>query len=368
MTLVHRLDELRITGLRNITDLSLAFSPRLNVITGDNGQGKTSVLEALYFLSTSRSFRTERSKDLVQEGASLTRVQGTFIEGELRREQRAVLNHGRRLLTIDGKAPERLSSYAVRSPIVIFHPGDLQLVSGTASLRRRLLDRVALFTDAAAGDARLNYQKALKERQQALQVRGTHAPEVGVFEQLMARYGVELGKARARAAEALERALLPAFGSMAAADLHLELEYLPGGSEDPALFAQELHSRREGDRRRKAPNFGPQRDDVELRINGGSARRHASQGQQRVLTLALKVAELACIRETRGVEPVLLLDDVSSELDPTRVGAVYEFIRSTQSQVFVTTTRSELFQMAGFEGPNRRDFRLHAGALAKPGR
>jgi DNA replication and repair protein RecF len=180
----------------------------------------------------------------------------------------------------------------------------------------------------------------------------------------MARYGVELGKARARAAEALERALLPAFESMAAADLRLELEYLPGGTDDPAFFAHELQKRREGDRRRKAPNFGPQRDDVDLSINGRSARRHASQGQQRVLTLALKVAELACIRETRGVEPILLLDDVSSELDPTRVGAVYDFIRSTQSQVFVTTTRSELFQMAGFEGPDRCDFRLHRGALA----
>lgn len=367
MTLLQRVEELEISAFRNIERLSLEFAPRLNVIAGDNGQGKTSVLEALYFLATSKSFRTDRLTEVRKEGSTVTRVVGTFVEGPQQRVQRAVLAHNKRSLAIDDKAPERLSHYAVRTPIVVFHPGDLQLVSGSAGLRRRLLDRVALFENPMSGEARLKYQRAQKERQNVLLTRGTRAAELDVFEELMGRYGSELTQARRLAVEALERSLLPAFGNMAAIDLELTLKYAPGGVEDETEFREELGSRRDKDRRRRSSSFGPQRDDIELSINGRSARRHASQGQQRVLTLALKAAELACIRETRGTEPLLLLDDVSSELDPTRIGAVYDFIRDSQSQVLVTTTRPELFQMEGFDGAQRRDFTLLRGTLESAG-
>jgi DNA replication and repair protein RecF len=358
-----RVEELQIVALRNLSRLNLEFAPRLNVIAGDNGQGKTSVLEALYFLATSRSFRTERLQELRQEGSSVTRVKGSFMEGSLRREQSASLGHGARKLSIDDKPAERLSSYAVRTPVVVFHPGDLQLVVGSAALRRRLLDRVALFREPSSGDVRLSYQRAQKERQAVLLSRGTQARELSAFEELMARFGVQLGRARQRAAEALREALYPAFARMAAIDLVLSLAYQAGGADDEETFAAELLQRRERDRRRKTSDYGPQRDDLELSINGRSARRHASQGQQRVLTLALKAAELSCIRDARQAEPLLLLDDVSSELDPSRIGAVYEFIYESQSQVFVTTTRPELFQLEGFQAAERRDFLLAEGAL-----
>ena len=110
--------------------------------------------------------------------------------------------------------------------------------------------------------------------------------------------------------------------------------------------------------------FGPQRDDFDVRLNGRSVRRYASQGQQRILTLALKGAELACVRDARGAEPVLLLDDVSSELDPARTGAVFEFLHGTRSQVFVTTTRPELFATPSLDSENRVDFRLVGGTFA----
>ncbi len=365
MTIQLKVDQLDIRGFRNIDQLQLSLAPRVNVISGDNGQGKTSVLEALYFLATSRSFRTDKLREVCQEGAEQTRVAGNFDEGGVRRKQRAVITRGRRSLFIDEKKPTRLSAYAVRTPLVVFSPADLQLVSGGAASRRTLLDRVALFIDPASGDARLRYAQAQRERQVLLEQRGINAAELDVFEDLMSQHGSQLEQARERAAQALNAALVPAFERMAAKDLQLELAFVPGGSDDPEQFRRELAQRRPQDRRRKSASFGPQRDDLELTLNSRSARRHASQGQQRVLTLALKAAELHCVLQACGTQPILLLDDVSSELDPTRTGAVYDFIRDSDSQVLVTTTRPELFETPGLDQAQRADFRLSRGALVE---
>jgi DNA replication and repair protein RecF len=363
VALTQWVKRLRLENFRNVEALTLDLSPRLNVLWGDNGQGKTSVLEALYLLLTSKSFRTERLREVRRDGSELTLVLGTVVEDGFERQQRVALTAKERSFALDGKAPTSLSQYALRSPVVVFHPGDLELVSGPASLRRRLLDRVALFSDPGAAEARLGYQRASRERQAVLLARGTSSPDLDVFEQLVARHGVALRRVRQRAVELLEEALIPAFRGLAAVELELQLAYEPGGSDDEREYARELYRRREGDRRRKSSDYGPSRDDVRLDINGRSARRQASQGQQRVLTLALKAAELQCIRSSRGVEPLLLLDDVSSELDPSRVGAVYDFVRASAGQVLVTTTRPDLFDLPEFADRERRDFQLRSGAL-----
>jgi DNA replication and repair protein RecF len=360
-------ERVAVRAFRNIATLDFEPAPRLNVIAGDNGQGKTSLLEALYFVATSRSFRADRLRELVQDGTEHGVVRAWIDEAGLRREQRASTGLRSRSFQIDGKRPARLSAYATRTPVVVFHPGDLELASGSAAIRRTLLDRVALFLDPTSGDDRLRYTRALRERQRTLDERGTAAPELHAFEQLMAEHGARFSRARARAAGAIADALGPAFSRMAAPDLPLEIHYLPGGSDDPQLFQTELAQRRPQDLRRRKASFGPQRDELELVVNGRSARHHASQGQQRILALALKIAELDCVRQARGAHPVLLLDDVSSELDPTRTGAVYEFLRETRSQVFVTTTRPELFTTPDVVGDERADWTIAGGQLVGPG-
>lgn len=364
MTLSLRIERLAIREFRNIESLELSLSPRINVISGDNGQGKTSVLEALYFLATSRSFRTERLREVCREGSTSTKVSGRFDEDGMVRHQRAVFSAGRRSLFIEDKRAQRLSSYAVRTPVVIFHPGNLTLVSGGAAGRRTLLDRIALFLDPASGEARADYQRAQRERQRLLEKHPGQLAALDAFERLMAENGSRLQRARANASEALANALRPAFADIASAKTPLETIFRPGGCDDPERFAVELRAQRERDRYRKGAGFGPHRDDIEFTLQGRSARHHASQGQQRILTLAVKVAELECVRAARGVQPILLLDDVSSELDPTRTGAVYHFVRHTESQVLVTTTRPELFDTPGLSGSDRADFQLLSGALS----
>ena len=351
----------RVQAFRNIEALELEPSPRLNVIAGDNGQGKTSLLEALYFVATSKSFRTERARELVRVGSERSLVAVQIFDEGLTREQRAVVAPGTVSFSVDGKRASGRGVYATRTPVVVFHPGDLALASGPASIRRTLLDRIALYREPASADHRQRYLRALRSRQKALEERGPSAGELHAFEELMASEGARLCSARRTASVELLSALVPAFRAVAPAELELSTRYVPGGTEDESEFRRELVARRPADVRRRAATFGPQRDEVELLLDLRPARNHASQGQQRILALALKIAELACVRAARGAHPVLLLDDVSSELDPGRTGAVYDLLRSEPSQVFVTTTRPELFVTS--ESAPRLDFVMRKGRL-----
>jgi DNA replication and repair protein RecF len=357
---------LRLRDFRNIAELSIEPASRFNVIAGDNGQGKTSLLEAVYCVATSRSFRTEKLKELRREGTPFARVDVELAEADQRRTQRVTVSEQGRGVFADDQKPASLSAYATATPVVIFHPGDLELTMGGAKARRDLIDRVALFTDPAVADDRRRYRQALRERQKVLELRGEGASELDAYEQLAARHGARLTESRRRAIDLLAADAGPSFRRLAAVDLALEMGYHAGGDADAGKLLAEFRDRRAADRRRHMATFGPHKDDLTLSLEGRPARKHASQGQHRILSLTLKVAELLAIRRARETEPILLLDDVSSELDPTRIGAVYGFLRDSESQVFVTTTRPELFQTPGAGPSVRHDYRLKSGSLQAP--
>lgn len=364
------LERLRIRAFRNLTHVDLEGTRRINVIAGNNGHGKTSVLEAIYFAATSRSFRTHRAADLVQHGNRVASVAARFSEGSsdmdaLSREQTAAVEQGRSVVRVDGNRPSSLAEYATRSPVVAFHPDELALSSGPASGRRLLLDRLALFMDPRSADHRARYARALKARHELLR-KGQGEPiaaEVEVFEELCATHGAALTRARAEAAEALERELLVAFGRIAAPDLVLTATYAPGGSASVEEARAELAEQRRRDAHRATAGFGPHRDDLALCFSGRPVRVVASQGQHRALTLALKAAETAAIAGARGIEPILLLDDVSSELDADRTAALFEFLSFTRGQIFLTTTRPELIVTPEVPPEARCVFRVEGGAL-----
>jgi DNA replication and repair protein RecF len=364
---------LAVREFRNLARVDLTPSPRFNVVSGQNGQGKTSLLEAIYFVATSRSFRTHRPAELLRHGASAASVRARFVEDgdgsglpPLAREQIAAIEGSRCTVRLDGARPPTLAAFATRSPVVAFHPEEMALSTGPAALRRMLLDRLALFISPVAADHRARYERALKARQELLRRSGASGTpavegEIDAFEALAARHGAALTRARSEAAAALIAELAGAFRRIAAPDLALDARYSPGGSADEAE-AREAHRRaRRGDAVRPAASFGPHRDDLVLSLGGKSARIVASQGQHRAITLALKAAEVATISRVRGLEPVLLLDDVSSELDAERTEALFSYLTDQRGQIFVTTTRRALIALPGALAGSEKHFTAEAG-------
>ncbi|APR83894.1 DNA recombination and repair protein RecF [Minicystis rosea] len=365
-----KLERLRVRDFRNLARVELEPAPRVNVIAGNNGHGKTSLLEAIYFVATSRSFRTHRAAELVSHGASIGSVSARFVEVSeglppLGREQSAAVERSRSVVRIDGNKPGSLAEYATRSPVIAFHPEELALSSGPASGRRTMLDRLALFMRPSSADHRARYARALKARQELLRRAdgNLESAEIDAFEELCAIHGAAVTEARASAADALGRDLLPAFRQIAAPDLELEVRYAPGGAASADEAREELRRHRRRDAHRPNAGFGPHRDDLDLRFSGRPVRVVASQGQHRALTLALKAAETSAIATARGLEPILLLDDVSSELDPERTAALFTFLSLAHGQIFLTTTRPELIVTPDLGPADRRDFMVEAGAL-----
>jgi DNA replication and repair protein RecF len=354
-------ERLRVRGVRNLRPSELSFSPGLNVLLGDNGQGKTSLLEALTLGMTSRSFRTEQSKDVIGYREDDALVDLEIVEAGLLHQQRVVLTRQRKNTLIDGKRVVKIADFAFRTPVVVFHPQDLNLVSGPAALRRTLLDRVALYLLPVSLESRRAYQLSLRERQKLLSERGVHAIGLDAFEQVACEHGVAVAKAHAEAAEQLLTAFGPVASTLASSSVNLQARYVAGGSTDENVFRRKLVENRSVDLVRGRPSFGPQRDDVVLSLSDSDARKHASQGQQRLFALVLKLSEFSAIRQARQQHPILLLDDVVSELDPLRTVAVMDWVSRIKSQVFVTTTRLSDNEAGLFPSLPRRKFWVHDG-------
>ena len=331
---------------------------------GDNGQGKTNLLESIYVAATSKSFRTSKLGELVGFDEELASVRASFADDGETRVQSVGLRPGARLVRIDDKRPHSLAAYAVRTPIVVFHPGEMTLSMGSSAERRRLLDRTSLYMTPQSMADLDAYTRAMKERQRALETRGIHATDLGEWETLVVRHGLSVMAHRARAAELVSAKAIEAFARIAAPELMLKAAYAPSAPADEGAFLETLVARRMSDSRRGSAGVGPHRDDLALAIDGHPVRGVASQGQHRAVTLALKSAEIEVVGQARGVRPILLLDDVSSELDRTRTAALFSFLREQRGQVFLTTTRPELID-TGADDSARRDFVVRSGVIER---
>ncbi len=365
---------LSIRGFRNLAHVDVELGAGFNVVFGDNGQGKTNFLEAVYVVATSRSFRTARMDELISSGGDTASLRARVSEGGDEREQSVGLRKGLRATRIDGKRPPSLAAYALRTPAVVFHPGALVVSSGAGSERRRLLDRVALYVSPSSLDELASYGRAMRARQRVLDVRGEAAPDLDEWEALMVRHGLAVAAARADAAARLIPAALDAFARFGPSGQVLGARYEPGAPPEPDAFRRELARRRPQDRARGSATVGPHRDDLSLSLGELSVRGMASQGQHRAVVLALDLAEMRVIAEARGVQPVLLLDDVSSELDRERMAALLTLLRGRPGearlagQVIVSTTRPELFELiedaAASEVEGRMSFRVVGGKIS----
>jgi DNA replication and repair protein RecF len=356
---------LRIRRFRNITDANVTLNARLNVVCGDNAQGKTSLLEAAYVLATSRSFRTNRLADVIGFGADAAHVHACVQEGHSSRDQAVGVSLLGRVAEVDGKPARRLAEYAVLTPAVVFDAMSMSLVAGSGAERRKLMDRLALYASPASYADALAYARAVKARRRVLDTRGSASRDLDHWEELIVRHGSSWAAARARAVASLSASARDMFVAIARGAPSLTMAFQWGAPAEPEAFRAGLIAAREHDRGRRSDAVGRQKDDIHIALGTRGIRSNASQGERRAIVLAIKLAEITLLRRIRGLTPILLLDDVSTELDATRTEAFLSAVREADPQVLLTTTRPDLIPHRNFwTAPDHAHHRLRGGAIA----
>src|SRR3954451_8131453 len=342
---------LRLRDFRCYASAEVALGPGLTVVHGRNGAGKTNLLEGLYFGLTSRSCRTTNEREIVRFGESAARVEVEVADEDGPHELAVGFQPGEaKRLRADGAPVERLLDVAYRPLVSVFLPDRLELVKGAPALRRAHLDQVVAAAWPSRGATRRAYTQALAQRNALIgRIRAGRAGRASLpaWDAELARHGIVLRDDRAGAVDLVRDRF-----SAIAADLGLsgtgELRYKPRSTAATAdELAGELAERTDSDLDRGFTGHGPHRDDLALRRDGRDLRSYGSQGEQRLALLALLLAERDALAEARGAVPLLLLDDVMSELDAERRGLLVERI-TRAGQALVTTT--DLAHVPGGDG------------------
>ncbi len=340
---------------------------------GDNAQGKTNLLEAVYFLAHLSSFRTRRSQDLIRNGAEHLSVSAKVVRQQRPRSVRVDLVGGRRKLFVDGLVTADLADFLGSLTVLLFSPGQVELLRGSPESRRRFLDRAVMRRKPAHAVLLREYQHVLRTRNRCLRDGEWNLAEL--YASKIAELGGRIVAARLDLISELSRHVSRLYQSSVRSDDAVMLRYhsvwlerelgrrLTGDErgichEVRDFLVGALERTRERERDRKHQLVGPQADDLDVAIEGLSAPRHASQGQMRSLLASLVLAEREILRQ-EGRKAVLLIDDLSSELDGGRRKALISYLRSLDGQVLVTGT--DLDSLAGLS-PGRV-FRVTRGEV-----
>lgn len=313
------------------------FEPGFHLLMGQNAQGKTNVLEAIYLLATLRSFRGAGGAQMVRHGQKGYFV-GARVMGRTEHEIKLYWSPEERRLGLDNRPIRKLSEYWGLVRAVVFCSEDLQLLKGTASRRRRYLDLLLAQSHSGYLPLLQRYMQALRSRNALLKQRVTNLEALDGFSDQLVQLGNELMRHRRELLPRILPLARTAYGRIAQVDEEFRLEYECSVKED---FAVELAKTRGREQALRVTCVGPHRDDLRLVLQDRSAAQFASEGQKRSIVIALKIAQAEYLTEVHGVPPILLIDDIMGELDLNRRSGflpVLERVRRGRSQVFMTAT------------------------------
>ena len=383
LRLKMRLNQLVLRNFRSYADCEIEFTDRVNLIVGENAQGKTTLLEAIYFLSTAKSHRTYPDNELIRHNESWFYLKGEIAATDgshpapephdlepLNLMTVEVSNElsGKKRFKFNGIIQKKLSQWIGQFNAVFFSPESLTLVKGSPADRRRFIDLLISQINAAYLNSLQNYQFALKQRNELLkQIRSKQAsPDfLDPWDDILIAEGISIIQTRVNIFDQLKAYVQAKHAELTGNREMLELQYQSSPEkiddameqvrEDPVtgeateLFRKRLQSARSYDILRGMTSVGPHRDDFKLILESQSAgamyfqeaKAFGSQGQQRTIALALKLGELELIRETTGKTPIVLLDDVFSELDEDRSSFLFNLLGQLNAQTFITSTRQE---------------------------
>ncbi|MGJ8654975.1 MAG: DNA replication/repair protein RecF [Akkermansiaceae bacterium] len=351
------LDSLRLQNFRCFDALSIELERGGALFVGDNAQGKTSILEAVCVLLRLSSPRAKRMQPMVKFDAE----HGFGVAGDAGdRALRVSFSKGKAVMSVDGEELGTQTEYLQSSGLVVWMGNeDVELVKGSGGVRRHYLDFLCSQIDAGYRVALSRYRRVLKARNLLLKDGRNRDGEVNAYGELLIEYGDVLGAVR----EQVVGELLPKAAAVQVAisgrNEELEMEYISGSGGD---MRRALETTYESERRQRQTVAGPHRDEVKLLINGMSASDYASEGQQRTMALALKLAQGEILRERGGRFPIYLLDDIFGELDSARRNALMNHLPEDSQKLITTTNVDWLSGEMGLEGWSR--YRVNEGGVS----
>lgn len=341
-------ERLELVDFRNYTNAVFALSPGVTAIVGRNAQGKTNLAEAMAFLATLDSFRQSPTVALIREGSDAAFIRATIRHDDGREllVEVHIPRQGRTNVLVNKQRLARTRDLLGVLRVTVFSPDDLELVKGAPSERRRFIDDVLVGVATKNDALRLELDRVLRQRNTLLRQAGGRLTEdiaftLDVWDEKLDAFGSELGQERATVIARLQPVVEDAYQQLAGERVAIDLRYEPEWRRTGLAVA--LRQARTDDVRRGVSTVGPHRDDIDFFIGALPARTHASQGEMRCLALSLRLAAHHLVAESSGMTPLLVLDDVLSELDPNRCAALLGALPSGQ---VVLTTASQLPESA----------------------
>jgi len=359
---VH-LAHLRLRDFRNYARLDVDFSPGFHLLLGDNAQGKTNILEAIYLIATLRSFRGVGGAQMVRHDQKGYFI-GSQIVGQGQHETKMYWSVRERSLSLDGRPVRKLTDYLGTLRTVVFCTEDLLLVKGPGRARRRFMDLLLSQTQRPYLPLLQRYTQALRSRNALLKQSSVDPNALESFSRELVSAGEEITRLRRRLVPDFAPVAQAAYQRIASQAEDLRLEYSPSIKGDFSVELAQSHSR---ERTYRSTVIGPHRDELNLLLNDRSAAPFGSEGQKRTLAIALKMAQAEYLSAREGVPPTLLIDDIMGELDLKRRSGLLPLLeRAHQSrgQVFMTATEENWPQELGREV---QKWLVRNGTLVRPG-
>lgn len=347
------LDHFIAQNYRNLSLIDIHFDPNINIFIGKNAQGKTNLLEAVYFLALTRSHRTSNDRELIAFDQDYTNLMGQIHKEQRELDLRVLITKKGKKVWINRVEQSKLSSYVGQLNAILFSPEDLELIKGAPGLRRKFMDQEFGQVSSEYLYFAAKYRQVLQQKNNYLKqlMKGQAKDQLflDVLSDQLAGIAAEVISRRYRFLGYLSKSATEAYHNISLASEELTLEYVSSVSEITATDSTEqiyqklltaFQKNRAVELKRGTTLVGPHRDDLEFRLNDQDAHLYASQGQQRTIALSLKLAEIQLVHQITGEYPLLLLDDVMSELDHGRQSALLSYIHG-KTQTFITTTDLE---------------------------
>lgn len=329
---------LELKNFRNYKDLDIEFDRKLNLIIGQNAQGKTNLLESIFIMGLGKSFRTNKDYEMIAFGEDYSKASSIVIDEDNETKIEIIYQKEGKIINVDGVKLQRNIDLLENVYVVVFSPEDLKIIKEGPDNRRKFIDRELCQIKPVYYSDLGNYKKLLKQRNFLLKEKNKDKALFEVFDESLADYGIRIAKERYDFIENLSKISKKIHSDISGKKEDLEVYYDSKITKDFSKeeYKEYLYKNFENDLNKGFTSFGPHKDDLCLKINSIDIRTFGSQGQQRTTALSLKLAEIELIKEETGKDAVLLLDDVLSELDINRQSYLINTVKDIQ--LFITTT------------------------------